>query len=332
MLKGNTAVCGGSYSFEWKYVNQITLHDGTAYEWTKIPCTNVKVIFGEQNSVIIDESTKLPCLPEKNVCLKAKQLLAYIPHLVTNVNKITQFQSSDSEPSDSDDEQMDEEPYLPVYDSVTWDIITASFTDLKSYFIKANEVNFENAAGKHFLFFLMRFCCWINMDLMRYVNMGTCSSGEEQPGCSNLKKSYLKYRSDRSSSCRSSVSSTPIPAETPTPEEDFQQNCCNIYPDVVDWNPVKQIYIIDVEVKSGDKQLVESQLYDQMVALFRGNQKNMLGLIIKPGFCTFRILNKKNDDLRMYTFPDLSFDKENVVCTIEKLCKLIMAFIFCVDC
>ena len=188
MLKGNSAVCGGSYSFDWQYVDKIILHDGTTLNWSKCSNVAVEVIIGEQNSVVIDNHIKLHCRPIQDIRLKAKQLLAYIPHLVLNVDSIRQFQSSNNEESDSGDEQAVGEPYSPAYDDITWEIISNHFTELKSLFNKAREVNYQNAAGKHFLCCLMRFCCWIDMSVQRYVNVGTCSSGEEQPGCSNLKK------------------------------------------------------------------------------------------------------------------------------------------------
>ena len=54
------------------------------------------------------------------------------------------------------------------------------------------------------------------------------------------------------------MSSTPTPmssrAATPAPEGYETESNPNIYPDVVAWNPEKLMYVIDAEVKSGDRQ------------------------------------------------------------------------------
>lgn len=194
----------------------------------------------------------------------------------------------------------------------------------------AKEVSFDNAAGKFVLYRLMEWCCLIDRPKKKYVSVGTNPSGQEQPGSTELTYSWLKYTSDRSKSCSATpISTSSSSASTPIPDNDYASENHSRYPDVLYWDAEKLIYSIVCEVKSKDVQPAEHQAKEQMFGLFRSHQKYMLGIIVKPSYVTIKILERNNKDLRMHTFPDMPVDDCS---TQELLCKLIIAFIFVVDC
>jgi len=71
----------------------------------------------------------------------------------------------------------------------------------------AEENSFENARGKLFLQELIRFCCLLDEERYDYINHGTSSSGDKQPGCCHWTKRVI--RSTPSSGRSSSVDIQP---------------------------------------------------------------------------------------------------------------------------
>lgn len=333
MLKGNAAVCNGAFHFSWNNCDEVVLHDGRKYMWRTSDNVEIKVVMGPDiERVTLDGSHQLKCqhVDVDGLQKKTKQLLSTIPHLFTNVQSIKQSQREVAltEESGSGGEEIPDLAFSAVFDQGEWENIMDDFRTLRSYFKKAQAVKFENAAGKFFIERLIRYMCFIKKTLRKQVNIGTNSSGSEQPGCTNLGYWTGKFESERSSSSRSTPSTSSVPS-TPEPVDNYFKETHSRYPDTVFWDYIKEIYRIVVEVKSGDKQPAEHQTTDQMVGLFRSNQKYMLGLIIKPNFITIRILERVGKSLDMHSFPYLALDNK---ANMQLVCEVITAFIFLVDC
>ena len=89
-------------------------------------------------------------------------------------------------------------------------------------------------------------------------------------------------------------------------------------------------YPIVTEVKSADKQASETQLTEQMFGLFRKHQKAMLGLVIKPNSVGIKIMTKENGSLEIHSLEsDMSLLNYAL---LGKIAKLIMAFMYFIDC
>lgn len=114
MLRGNTAICNGSFSFSWDYVDQIELHNGSKYNWSPCGRQDIHVVIGPDiSNIIIDGGMKLKCVTSQdqvNIHSKSRQLLMLVPHLFTNTSSIRQYcrPVSLTEDSDSGGEQVDE--------------------------------------------------------------------------------------------------------------------------------------------------------------------------------------------------------------------------------
>ena len=144
--------------------------------------------------------------------------------------------------------------------------IGSSYCTTISYIKQAVKKKFDNASGKYIITNLIGYAAY-------FISMGTSPSGEGQPGCSTLIKKVARYRNERTPT----PSSTSSRSSTPT-TDNYSTSSSNSYSDCVDWDPRDKIYKIDVEVKSADHQASDTQIIDQMVGLFRQNQKNMLGV------------------------------------------------------
>lgn len=338
MLKGNMARCNGSYEFNWDHVNQILLHDGTMLNWTEMSNNMVQVTIGPEIQGLTIDGVPLKCLcVDEDIHRKSKQLLAVIPHLFSDVCDIRQFQRplDLTEESHSGGEDIIEHAFSCAFDESVWkNIILQDFQDLRLSFLQARALSFDNAAGKVFMNRLMQFLCWINRDLSKYCNVGTNPSGEEQPGCTNLGYSWLKYVSDRTPS-HTPISTSSSASSTPIPEEEvhvggFRDEHHSRYSDSVFWDLVKEIYKVIIEVKSTDRQPAEHQTTEQMVGLFRACQQYMLGVIVKPNNIAIKILEKSSPhDFQMHSLPEMPLDNAG---TLMLVSKLIIAFIFFVDC
>ena len=102
------------------------------------------VIGVDVRSVTIDKR-KLECVYRDGIHIKAGQILSVI---FTDAETITQFQQTDTEASDSGGEETEVSPY-PQY--LEWKIVTKDFKSLKSHFIHAKKVHFDNGAGNFFI-------------------------------------------------------------------------------------------------------------------------------------------------------------------------------------
>ena len=341
MLKGNSAVCKRSEIFNWGYVDEVILHDGTKLKWLRVNSILIEVIIGPDLQYVNIDDVRLKC-HQVHIDQKARQLKGILEHLFTNARDIRQYQRPAAlAESDSGGEQVTDSVISPAFPPDDWKFILEDFLILRDYFNTAKTVSFDNAAGKVFLCELMKFACWIKRPFRKFANMGTNASGEEQPGCTQITYYWLKYENDRSKSrsqspsrpspsqSRSCTPSTPSTSAIPSYGRIYNKETHNRYPDVSFWDYIQKLYRIIGKIKSGDAQSFDDQTTEQMCGLLRENQKCMLGIAIKPSKVMIKILRKYSDRLVMHTFPENRLDKLE---TIQLIFELIIAFIFCVDC
>lgn len=331
MLKGNSAICNGAFAFNWKNVDQIRLQT-KIFELSMVnkKAEGIKVIIGKDiHSVKIHEERSLLCQHVPNISLKARQILSCIDHLFTSDEVIRQFQQTASGTSDSGGEECVDEPYPPAYVGAEWERITSNLITLREFFRTAVTKHFDNGAGKYFVERLMKFCCWVRDydKLEKYVHYGTNPSGEEQPGCTEIKYEWAKYMNERSRSHTPASTSTSTPASTPAPS-DFDSELHQRYSDNVYWDAIKEMYTIVGEIKSDSNQPADNQHIEQMIGLFRSHQKYMLGFIMTSDYITIRILEKTEQELKMNSYNNIELDDWG----LRLLCKLFIAFIYFVDC
>ena len=331
MYKGNAAVCNGVFNFNWTHCDEIMLHDGTKYIWiATFDEKDIWVCFGAKSVAI--NNVPLQCDHSASFDYrKAKEILSTMHKLCSNAAHIVQQQRpyALTKESDSGDETVIDEAILPAFPSQVWDIINTRFRDLRTIFIQAKVNRFDNASGKFFMHGLMTFCCWVDFEKQKYVHHGTNSSGEEQPGCSQLTLKTPKSVNDRSTSRSTSTPSTPASTPTPEPGDSYENECHSHYADQVYWDSRRNLYTIVGEIKSVADYPAENQNIEQMVGLFRSYQNYMLGYIVKPDTIQFRILEKQGQSLRMHNFEELPLSSAS---TLELICQLFIAFIFFVDC
>lgn len=333
MLKGNVAKCNGAYSFSWDSVDQIQQHDGQTCTWRETSNNLLEVTLGpEVQSVSIDGRAVHCTCRVDNFHKKAKQLIALIPHFFTDASCIRQFERPDdvNEPSDSGSEEDVIEPsYAAAFDDVTWKIILQDFEHLRLAFTQARDAHFDNAIGKVFVHRFIAFLCWIDRDQSKYCNVGTCTSGEEQPGCCNVGYFNLRYVSDRSRS-QTPVSTASSSEPTPLSEDNnYKVETHNRYSDVSFWDFLRRLYRVVVEVKSSDNQPAVHQSTEQMVGLYRAHQRYMLGFVVKPNVMAVKVLEKSSKGFNMHVLPDMSLVDEDMLVTLG---KVVIAFIFLVQC
>lgn len=329
MLKGNT--CISSESFSWKRVDQVIIADNQ-YNWMEHTFEKFNVSFSG-TSFSIGRYGHLPATSItcdritsngiENFSNKGYELLRLFAVLNTTYSDLTQFQRVGSDQtSDSGSESIPDSPIPPAFTDDEWNGIKQLFFGrggVKELYDKACEQSFDNHVGKVFLASFIKLCCVMMPDSEKFVNSSTCSSGEQQPGCSNFTSKVIR-------STPSSSRSTPMPGEQEGTTTLSHSSTFSRYADVSYWDEQKQMYPITVEVKSADEQASEEQCIEQMFGLFRSWQKAMLGIVVKPGVVGVKIMKMNDGEVEMHDMVNDMPLKE--AGTFKNLARLFIAFIY----
>jgi hypothetical protein len=298
-------------------------------DWNADTFKNINISLSGCSLDFDDRSFNLPITHEEvdginNFIAKSTEILRLVKRLNTDCVTLDQIERPGSNViSDSDSEGIIDPPIDPPFSKSDWKSITDFFFEtggLKELFQVAKAQSFYNHAGKEFVSSFKKFCSILVPGRKAYVNHSTCSSGEFQPGSTSYIESVIRSTpsSNRSTPTCDGVTSKP------------REVVCERFTDVAYWDEKKKIYPIITEVKSADKQASETQLTEQMFGLFRKHQKVMLGLAIKPNFVGIKIMTKEKGSLEIHSLEsDLSLLKHTV---LRKIGKLIMAFMYYIDC
>ena len=176
-------------------------------------------------------------------------------------------------------------------------------------FQSAKITHFQNAQGK---FFFSQLTKVLTLDIQQMDSLhSTSASGECQPGALEITW-ILKYPTTRSSN-RSEGQKTI--------EKKQQQT-----PDFVVWDSQKDIYRIVGEIKSNDDTPVFFQSEEQMMGLFKTDQKVMLGLVCQPSSITPVVARRRESSMIVTQLPKIQFMKRDGT-ELYRLAELILCFI-----
>ena len=218
--------------------------------------------------------------------------------------------------SDSDDEQLPDPEITPAFSACELWLVQKCYKDLHRAFVSAVEHHFTNAAGKrlfqHFVEFLL---------LLRPVQTympyhSTNPHGVCQPGSSEITHTVPKQHT-REAEANGQASST-----------------VERVADFVVFDHTTQLYAIVGEIKS-EADEAEGQNIEQMIGVWRKNQRALLGFTCNKHFVLPRVLLAAHSHgrrvLELYSFPKLELSREKQCGSLSMMAELFLAFTSFVD-
>lgn len=193
--------------------------------------------------------------------------------------------------ADSDDEQIEHPPIPPAFTAEKLCVVDSEYQRLREAFESALSCHFENAAGNFFFLTLGNFVLHLPATAQYSSYISTNPHGLYQPGSATLTHSS-PARHTRASACV---------ADTRTTVERVA--------DYAMYNHHTGVYTIVGEIKS-DVVSAENQNIEQMFALMRKQQTCMFGFTCHSDRIELRVLQRKHDEMILYTLPDVSLETD----------------------
>ena len=213
----------------------------------------------------------------------------------------------------SDGEDINDAEVVPEFDNLDLAVVITFFRRFFNAYKVALEIGLYNAVGKNFLD-----AAWEYMDLCqttlnkqsKFAYLHNTSTGEPQPGAMFIKWSIPKRRSRKTSvGDRKTLS--------------FER-----YADHVVYDKVTALNVSVSEVKENKESAVEAQNNEQMLGLWKGPQKVMLGQELRGTRVRPKILALKMKEMHMFYLKELDI---TINMELVELLKLMSAFLVCVD-
>ena len=226
-------------------------------------------------------------------------------------HSITQVvRSATTTDADSDDEQVPDPEIPPAFTQEELIVLNhIYYTSLWPCFQRAVSKRFQNAQGKHFFVAL-----GIHLPQSQEWYESTCSTNPQgacQPGNMELTLTETSREGRTSTKAR--------------------KKCQRRVADYVMYDARNFMYSIVGEIKSAEEDAAEYQNVEQMVGLFRKEQKAMLGFTCNPSAFIPRVLIHQQHTLEMHTLQPLSLASENFPKSLRSIAELFIAFITIVN-
>ena len=206
---------------------------------------------------------------------------------------------------DSDDGvEYTDRAVINPFNSLDFDYFQRRLKSLYYRYRGAKEASFQSTQGKFFftLFTAILALDHVEMDFLHSTN----PSGDSQPGAFEVSW-ILNCPTTRSNAQESQRS------------ERHQLRVA----DFVAWNFERNIY--PIEIKSDDRAPVFFQSLEQMLGLFKKQQKVMLGLVCQPSFVTPVIVRRTDSHIIVTQLAKLDFT--NNISNMIELTELLISFV-----
>ena len=261
-------------------------------------------------------SAQLPTTYNSSINMAQAQVLTCFASLLEASGEcltVTQrVREASTSVSDSDDEQVPDLAIPAAFSSCELFTVQTFYKILHSAFQSAVARRFTNAAGKMFFFHLANFILVLRLDEQYKAYISTNPHGDCQPGSSKITHTVLRPNTRQSQNATSSSTAERVA-------------------DFVVYDHSANIYTIVGEIECDDSP-GEQQNIEQMVGVWRKNQRAMLGFTCNKEAVHLRVLLAEEDGLCLYYFPKFCFSPpgklKQLLC---KLAELFLAFTSFVD-
>ena len=211
--------------------------------------------------------------------------------------------------ADSDDESIEDEEIPPAYTDTELPVVSECYEKLNTNFVSAMAHHFTNAAGKMFFYSLGEYILKLHyptaVPYCPYIS--TNPHGKQQPGSMLI-----------SHSCPAAKTRQAQP-------DDFSTVSIERVSDFVMYNHDTEVYTIVGELTS-DSSVAENQNIEQMIGLWRKNQRAMLGFTCNRKLIEPRVLLWKKNILMLSRLPQLSLEEDSFKYSLLQLAELFTAF------
>ena len=297
VFSGNEVVWSSAARTWMTDVASVTLGGEVRCMFRVQPSKRVEVVLGSESQTVHFDTMPLSTSSSTTAhfALRAHLLVAQCHRLRRKgqCHTFTQVvQPATLSASDSDDEQVPDPEIPPAYTEAELSVLNHIYSKkLWPCFQEAVRHHFQNAQGKHFFTALGDFLNCVHPPDLQSCYRSTHStnpSGEAQPGCWKLQLTELEPKRLR---------------QQPKPVSKSQLRVA----DYVLYDVRNAMYCIVGEIKS-DVTSATAQQLEQMVGLFRKNQKAMLGFTCNPCALVPRILTQQGGFLRLYQLEGVSLE------------------------
>ena len=214
---------------------------------------------------------------------------------------------------ESEDEDVTVDEVQPEFNDVQKGIVNDHFQHLHRMYGATMDHGLYNCIGKDFLRISAMYIkhCFIDTNkLMNIWCLSSTAKGKFQPGALFLNWSLPK----RPLRANDENLRYTIPHEK--------------YADNVVYDSEKKVNIVVCEVKVDADAPVEPQHIEQMVGLWKGNQRAMLGLQLGGKIVVPKVVLLENTSLNLYYLPELDLSNS---AAFSELLNLMLAFLIMTD-
>ena len=285
-------------------------------EYNLILCNSLFEITSAQGTAT------LACKPlREELFLKAKFLYEEVLAF-SNMEKATDYtlrtyarKARPAEP-DSEDEDIPEPAIVPAFDETELVIVNSIFKHLFTAYERALVLGLFNCVGKAFVDALGEYadlCTRLDVtSATQFLYLHSTAKGPPQPVATIMKWSLPKR-------VTANTSNTSVPRNSKKNER---------YADNVLYDSKTFINVVVSEVKEREDTPSEAQNNEQMLGLWKGSQKAMLGLELAGHCVQPKVLSLQEGRLTMYYLKELDLAEPK---TVKSLVKLLTAFLLCVE-
>lgn len=305
----------------WESVESVTIN-GITYEYIQLEECDYELYLSGGTFKIKSEAAELSLSCKTPVDCEAycrakflSDKVALLPNLSRSGSAVPHF-SCRARPgrpanTDSDGDDIPDLPIVPVYTEEQMGVVNFVFNNCLLNYKSAMEVGLYNCVGKYFLesiSTLADLCTQADVTKgSNFMCRHNTSTGSPQPGAF-----WIKWSIPRKVNCTEGSISI-VQRER--------------YADSIVYDRNTSINVVVAEVKESAESAIEAQNNEQMLGLWRPSQRAMLGIEAQGQILRPKILYLNGGRFTMCFLKSLELGLGN---DMQKLAKLIMAFLICV--